>query len=320
MNIRSLSYTAFAAMLTLLLLALPASAQISPFKLFVSRTGDDAHDCSNPTTDACKTFARAVSSAQPSRLIVCVDSDDFGYITIDKTVTIDCTGTSASTPGITINGSGIVVVIRGLVMNTNTIDAILFQNGAALIVENCAISGFNATGTAGIKFKPSAAGSRLVVTDTSLTNNGLSPMGGGIIINPQSGGTAQVSLNRITVAKNVFGVAVDGNGSTGGINVTISDTVIDSNSQDGIIATTPSSGGAPIGVMVKNTRSVNNTIGIRSIGPNVTIRVDNSTVTGNSTGLSFNSFGTGGALLSFGNNNVEGNGTNGAFSGPVVLK
>jgi hypothetical protein len=38
---------------------------------------------------------------------------------------------------------------------------------------------------------------------------------------------------------------------------------------------------------------------------------------GNGTGLSFSG---GGALLSFGNNNVEANGSNGAFSGPVALK
>src|SRR5438128_446474 len=98
MNIRALSYAAVAAVLTFLLLASPASAQLSPFKLFVSSTGDDSHSCSNPTTDACKTFAHAVSVAQPSRLIVCVDNDDFGFITIDKTITIDCTGTTASSP------------------------------------------------------------------------------------------------------------------------------------------------------------------------------------------------------------------------------
>jgi hypothetical protein len=69
--------------------------------------------------------------------------------------------------------------------------------------------------------------------------------------------------------------------------------------------------------MVKNTKSVNNSIGIRSIGPNVTVRVDGSSVIGNGTGLSFSS---GGALLTFGNNEVQANGTNGAFSGPVALQ
>jgi hypothetical protein len=71
------------------------------------------------------------------------------------------------------------------------------------------------------------------------------------------------------------------------------------------------------GVYVKNTKSVNNAFGIRSIGPNVTVRVDGSAAIGNSTGLSFSG---GGALLTAGNNMVRTNGTDGAFSGPVALQ
>ena len=98
--------------------------------------------------------------------------------------------------------------------------------------------------------------------------------------------------------------------------MTIADSMIGGNTQDGIIAVTPG-GGAPIGVYVKNTKSVNNAIGIRSIGPNLTVRVDGSSVIGNGTGLSF---GSGGALLTFGNNAVQANGSNGAFSGSVGLQ
>ena len=104
------------------------------------------------------------------------------------------------------------------------------------------------------------------------SNNG-SGTGGGIVVKPRPGGTAQVNLERVTVNGNAFGIAADGTGSSGGINMTIADSMIGGNAQDGIIAVTPS-GGAPIGVMVlTNTKSVNNNIGIRSIGPNVTVRV-----------------------------------------------
>ena len=82
--------------------------------------------------------------------------------------------------------------------------------------------------------------------------------------------------------------------------------------QDGLIATT-SAGTAPVGVMVKNSKSTNNAFGIRSLDPDVTVRVDGSAVVGNGTGLSF---GCGGALLSFGNNV----GAAGAFSGSVGLQ
>jgi hypothetical protein len=62
---------------------------------------------------------------------------------------------------------------------------------------------------------------------------------------------------------------------------------------------------------------VNNAFGIRSIGPNVTVRVDGSAAIGNSTGLSFSGDG---ALLTAGNNMVRTNGADGAFSGPVALQ
>jgi hypothetical protein len=128
-----------------------------------------------------------------------------------------------------------------------------------------------------------AAARHLLVTVISNEGSGT---GGGIVINPQSGSTAQVNLERVTVNGNALGIAADGTGSTGGINMTIADSMVGGNAQDGIIAVTPS-GGAPIGVMVTNTKSVNNALGIRSIGANVTVRVENSKVTGNSTGLSF---------------------------------
>ena len=203
--------------------------------------------------------------------------------------------------------------------SVGSIDGINFQSGAALLIDNCVIENFNISSpVAGIRFRPSAPGSQLVVTNTIINYSGTigGATGGGIIVSPQAGGNALVSLNRVTTAKNVFGIVADGTGSTGGINMTISDSVSNGNSQDGNIAVTPS-GGAPIGVMVKNTKSTNNAIGIRSIGPNVTVRVDGSTIIGNGTGLSFSS---GGALLSAGNNTVEANGANGAFSSSYALK
>jgi hypothetical protein len=70
--------------------------------------------------------------------------------------------------------------------------------------------------------------------------------------------------------------------------------------------------------MVTNTKSVNNAaFGIRSIGPNVTVRVGDSTITGNGTGLSFSG---GGSLLTYGTNKPQANGTGEAFSGSVGLQ
>jgi hypothetical protein len=69
--------------------------------------------------------------------------------------------------------------------------------------------------------------------------------------------------------------------------------------------------------MVTNTKSVINAFGIRSLGPNVTVRVGDSTITGNGTGWSFSG---GGSLLTYGTNKVQANGTDGAFSGSIGLQ
>ena len=125
-----------------------------------------------------------------------------------------------------------------------------------------------------------------------------------------------MSLERVNISGNVFGVAFDNSNNGAGINATIADSNISNNKLDGIVATTPA-GGAPIGVLVTNTKTVNNGYGIRSMGPNVTVRVKSSDVTGNGIGLSFSG---GGALLTFGNSAVRANASDGAFSGPVALQ
>jgi hypothetical protein len=313
MNIRALPYGAVAATLNFLLLSLPASAQVGPFTLFVASTGDDSHGCSNPTTDACKTFARAVSAALSFRLIVCVDSADFGQFTIDKTITIDCTGTSASSAGITINGSGIVVAIRGLVMNTNTIDGILFQNGAALTVENSAIRGFKAAGTAGIKFTPSASGSQLFVSDTTLSNNGISGISGGIVIKPASGIAANVTIERTRVESNFFGIVADGTGG-GTIRGVVRDSVVSGNINNGI---TVSSSGTSVVLAIDNTTVANNNFGLVASGTNSGLLVRRSFITANATGL----FTQGAGLLySYRDNSLNNNSTDGAFTGVIGLQ
>ena len=208
-------------------------------------------------------------------------------------------------------GPNDVVTLEGLHFNGGSI---FFNSGGHLNIVKCVIGNLPAAGGVGIKVQPTGA-SRLSVTDTTIVNMGLGT-GGGIVVNPQPGGSAQVALKRVTVNSNAFGIAADGGNSTAGINMTIADSLISGNAQDGIIAVT-TAGHAPIGVMVKNTQTLNNAIGIRSIGPNVIVRVDGSTIVGNGTGLSFSG---GGALFTFGNNAVRANGSDGAFSGSVALQ
>ena len=288
---------------------------------WVASTGADTNDCSRATP--CATFDGAFAKTNAGGEITCADSGNFSFAIITKSITINCEGVLGSN-GFSITTVGRFevrtavddrVILRGLDIDLVSVSdsAVTFFNAGTLVLDHVKITSakFNASG---IKFIPNGPG-KLIVTDSMIANNG-GTTGAGILVNPQAGGTAQVSLERVNVSANLFGIAADGTGSTGGINMTIADSIMSGNSQDGIVATTPS-GGAPIGVYVKNSKSANNAIGIRSLGPNVTVRVDGSSVIGNGTGLAF---GSGGALLTFGNNAVRANGSDGAFSGSVGLQ
>lgn len=305
----------------LTLIAVTASAHAVQDRSFVRADGGAGFNCSDHL-NACTTITSALTNTNPGGVIYCLNGVLDGPISITKSITIDCSNTNSSivstsaTAAITINGAGIVVTLRGLkIRGQGGSLGVSVVNASSVIIENSTVSNFNVAPAVGIQFAPSA-GALLVVTDTSVTGNGSGSVGGGIVVKPSAGGFAQVTLNRVSVAKNVFGIVADGTGSTGGINMTSTDSVSSNNSQDGILAVTPG-GGAPIGVYVKNTSSVNNAIGIRSIGPGVTVRVDQSSSIGNSTGLSFSG---GGALLSAGNNMIRANGSDGAFSGTVGLQ
>jgi len=286
---------------------------------WVSSTGSGAA-CTRAAP--CADFGTAQNLTNAGGVISVLDPGDYtNGIYVQKSLTIRAEGVDGGATLIA-QGAGFLIIVQAGVSDVVTLEglhfngagSIVFTSGGHLHVVGCVITNASVSGSTGIRFAPNSP-SKLSVTDTVISNMG-SGTGGGIVINPQSGGSARVDLERVTVNGNAFGIAADGSNSTAGINMTIADSMIGGNSQDGILAVTPS-GGAPIGVYVKNTKSVNNTFGIRSIGPNVTVRVDGSSMMGNSTGLSFSS---GGAILTYGNNAVNTNGTDGAFSGPVALQ
>jgi len=276
----------------------------------------------------CADFATAYAATNAGGVISVLDSGDYGLLVITKSLSVQAEtvdgGTVFVTGGpvsITVNvAASDVVSIEGL--HLTDADGISMDGAGSLFIRNCLIRNGHGVGSPsptfpgyGIRIDPNSL-SKVVISDTTVENNGSSFGGAGVWITPRTGGSAQVTLNRVIAEGNQFGIAVDGSNSTAGINVTITDSVAASNNQDGIVATT-SAGGAPIGVMVKNSKSTNNAIGIRSIGPNVTVRVDGSTITGNGTGLAFVA---GGELWSYRNNSVDANGTDGAFSDIILLK
>jgi hypothetical protein len=282
---------------------------------YVSNGGNDANQCNSPPT-ACLTFGRALAQTDNNGEIDCLNGGFYsGFFTISKSVTFDCNGSVASAVGgFTINGAGIVVRLRNLTFNTFGFGgfAIDGQNMAALYVENCVIT--NSTGGQpflGIRFEPSA-NAKLFVTNSVISNNGnfAGAAGGGISIAPRSGATASVTLDGVKLVGNVYGIGLN---SAGGLVVgTMRHSLVSSNSVSGLVAF---GGGSPILWSVDASSIMNNSsYGVQSIGSGVNLQIGGSTITGNGTGVN------GAGIVSFKNNQIGGNATDGtplpAFAGP----
>jgi hypothetical protein len=300
---------------------------------WVSRFGSDptgavVRDCSE--AQPCRTFAAALVQTRDGGSIMCLDSGAFGPLDfLLKSITIDCSGHVAFLERVTIGDFDkprpIIVILRGLTIygNFNFSRGVGILGGSIVHIENCRITGFaNAPGSdsAGIMFDPEGE-ARLHVTDSVISGNGNPPdaarRGAGIIVRAPKTGEVRIMLTRVQVHTNAFGILVDGPARPGSIALTLTDSVVGGNLDDGVFAVTRPGQGT-VRLTLERTRLLNNfKAGIRAGGQGTTLRVTDSTVTGNATGLAF---ATGAALLSAGNNLVEGNGVNGVFSGRVALK
>ena len=309
----------FATALMSLLCAAPAHAQ-THYVTYLASNGANGGDCSNPATP-CRYFQTAYPQTTAGGRMVCLDAVDLGSIVIEQSLTMDCER-GMMQARITV-GPTDTVTIRGAHLEGNTlvVGVSVSGGGGTIVLDGVKVGVSHSNyGIFGVFFAPDQA-ARLIISDSTFTGAGdpsptANPPGGGIVVHPEGSGSARVSLERVNVGGNVFGIAFDGSTSTGGINATIADSITSGNTQDGIVVTT-SAGHAPIGVMVTNSKSANNGYGIRSIGPNVTVRVKNSEVVGNNVGLAAQS---GGTLLSYGNNGVDANGSNGTFTGTIASK
>jgi hypothetical protein len=293
----------------------------NPFS-YVSNTGNDSGTCGTPAA-ACATFQYALSQTAPYGEIDCLNGGYYGSeFTIEQSVTIDCAGGVGSTAGgIIVNGSGIVVRLRNLTFNGfgDVGYGTDVQNTAVLSVENCVITNANPANITsafylGIKFEPSA-NAQLFVSNSVISDNGSSTSGlsGGIYIVPPSGTTAAVTIDKSQITGNYFGIVADGRPG-GIIKGTVSDSVVSGNSEDGIAAI---SSGSSVWFMVDQTEISGNAFGLAAGGSGTEILVSTSSVFNNTTGLHTS---TGGALYSYGNNRLNGNASNGAFTGTVGLQ
>jgi len=282
--------------------ALPAGAQALPHT-FVSVTGSDANDCSRPTP--CRTFARGVQQVDTRGEVIALDSGVFGRFTANKSLTVMAAPgvfagvvSGINQTAITVTATaGDTVVLRGLTVrgpfNIPPFNSGISSGlGASLHIEDCSISGFSI----GIAF-PGIGSTPLFVKDTTIR-----ACGSGV----QTVATS-ASFDNCRLEANGTGWLVGA-----GSKATIRRSVATANGQ------ALTAGGSGTELNIDDCTVSNNTEGISSGGAGTIVRVANTTVTGNSVGLS-SLFG---ALLSRApaTNTVDGNTTNGAFTGTYTAK
>jgi hypothetical protein len=281
---------------------------------WVSGTGADAGNCA--ITAPCRTFAFAHNQTNGGGAINVLSSGNFGPLTITKPISIVAQGaealinTAADGAGIIVQaGSAAIISLRGLTIDlrgtANT--GISFVSGAALHVQGCVIR----RPATGINFTPASGTSELYVGDSVIEN-----ATNGIIVVPSASGGANVALDRVRVENSGnLGIQFQGNNTTGVITATVRESVVAGNTGVGIHAVEAGAGATT--VMVDRSASVNNRTGIRSHGTGATIRIGDSTVIGNTFGLVL--FG-GGVIESYGTNQVNGNGADGAPTSTISMK
>ena len=306
----------FAAFMVFLMLGAPVHAQAT--RTWVSGVGDDVNPCSR--TAPCKTFAGAISKTAVNGEINCLDPGGFGTVTITKSITIDCNETFGSILNSGTNGINIpfnsfgagdtrkTVRLRNLSFNgANTgVVGIKITGGAVIaagvvLIENCLVDG-NFGGSARGITDERTGGGELYITNTTVRNTGAT----GIVINPGAGTAAgqriDATLHNVRVQNSNFGISI---GSAA--RVMINSSVFSGNTQAGIEVETSFS---PVEVNVDNSVTSNNGIGVQNLNGSVTLRLSNSDITFNATGIS-------GATLSFTNNRISGNGSIGTPPAPI---
>ena len=279
---------------------------------WVSPNGSDGNACTPAAP--CATFQRAINVGASQ--INCLGSGNYGLLTITTSLTIDCGAgnvgniANPSATAITINTTAAAtIILRHLALNglsagtdVNGIDATSFFSGT-LIVEDCMVHGYH-NGT-GIFFQPTSGRGLLQVSNSQIFDDF-----DGIVVAPGSAQIASVTLNRVeSVGNTFFGVVLNGEGVVAG---TMRDSVVGENGHSGVVAEA-----GQVFFTVEESSIIDNlSAGIQTNSPGSSVKVGSSTIGGNGTGV----LASAGSIVSFGDNHVSDNGSDGIFTSTKALK
>jgi hypothetical protein len=295
----------------------------------VSNTGNDSSTCGDPATP-CGSFTQAFDNTEAGGEITCLNAGNFGGLIITHSITVDCQYSIASL-AVDINvpsfgvaaPAGSVVTLRGLDFDFAGVAAgfncsggangiFVFSGGGMLHLQKMKINHVISAGCNGVAFAPTS-NATLDITDSDITDNGASGTVAGIYIQPAANIEANVTITRTQIQGNYFGIIGDGR-QGGTIRATIKDSVVSGSTENGITAL---SSGSSVVFLIDQTEVSGNLAGLFAGGSNAGMLARNSTVFNNTIGLDT---ADGGTLYTYGNNSVNGNKTNGTFTGTAGLQ
>jgi hypothetical protein len=272
-----------AAAMVAVLQAPPAGAA----RLFFAATGSGGLcTLSTPCT-----FVQAMTVANDGDELACADSSDNNGALINKSIVVDCNGTTGSIQQLTINGATITVVLRNMTMYH--LGTPISVQAGTLILDNVHI--FAGSGQA-VGVEPT--GPTAFVARNSLIDGGASA----ILFKPAAGGSINATLDHVTIAQNTGGgIKVDT--TNGAVTLDITDSVVSDNGGNGINAV-GSAGGQAI-VNIKNSVIARNGgAGVQANGVNAGVLLQSTLLDQNAAGAT--SVVSGGNLFTYGNNSIVG--------------
>jgi hypothetical protein len=289
--------------------ATPALAQAT--RVFVSTRGLDTSACS--VAAPCRTFQHAHDVATANGEIDVLDPGGYGAVNITKSISIVGHGFSgvsvaSGNAGITINGANAVVNLNGLLVEGSGLGetGISFSSGSNLTIKDCVIRNMAADG---INFIPTASSGSLSVSHSWVGNNG----GYGIFVRPTGSATATVVFDGVTMQYNsasYYGLLLDASFTTGKVTGTVTDSV--SSDNGGGFQAKGSTGAVADSASLMLVRSVaaNNHTGLQAGDFDTQtgiIRLSEVTIAGNV--VDWINFTGGPGVFSYGDNNIDGNGS-----------
>ncbi len=254
---------------------------------WVSKSGNDANDCSYKSP--CASFTYALTAAGYFGVVNVLDPGDYGTLDIGYPVTVNGNGmatvTVSSGDAVTVDTGYGTTILRGLIINGRGAggNGVNYKTGSGLIIQDTEISNF----TTGVNVVWTSGYPKPVVEIRNSTIHDNASVG--VRLNSFTNGI----LEGVTLSNTPTGVYVNGT-ATAKHTMVYNAKSIAFEAQTGSI------------VNLEDCTASTGATGVYSAGK---VTMSDTVVTGFTTGLKL---GTGGTITSYGNNRIYGNTTNGS--------